>query len=117
MGKKASAYHEDQPFLEKLKHGYHPMTEGVRWSENYADTIESVWSKIPSPLRTMLATLVVFVMGSAIQGKRTLLLLHIIISMSGVTIGLRLNIFIMMPPHTNSSNIIATHRYQTFQAP
>lgn len=71
MVKRASAYHEDLPFLEKLKHGYHPMTEGVRWSEKYADTIERVWSKIPSPLRTMLATLVVFVMGSAIQGKCT----------------------------------------------
>lgn len=63
-----ATFHENQPFLEKLKHGYHPMTEGVRWSERYADQLERGWSKLPTSLRTVLATVVVFLMGTSIQG-------------------------------------------------
>lgn len=72
MAPKSATYIENEPFLEKLKHGYHPMTEGVRWSERYADQLERGWAKLPKSARTFLATLVVFLMGTSIQGKNVL---------------------------------------------
>lgn len=62
-------FNENQPLMEKLTHGYHPMTEGVRWSEKYADKIEHIFSKMPRFVTTILATFAVFILGTSLQGK------------------------------------------------
>lgn len=55
-------------FSEKLKNGYDPMIEGVRWTEKYARRIEQVWNYIPNWLAQILATIAVFLLASGIQG-------------------------------------------------
>lgn len=56
------------PFSEKLKTGYDPMIEGVRWTERYHRQIEKVWNYIPKWLAQILATIAVFLLASGIQG-------------------------------------------------
>lgn len=62
-------FNENQPLLEKLTHGYHPMTEGVRWTEKYADKLEHIFSKLPKFVTSILATLAIFILGTSLQGK------------------------------------------------
>lgn len=62
-------FNENQPLLEKLTHGYHPMTEGVRWSEKYADKIENILGKMPKFVTSALATLAIFILGTSLQGN------------------------------------------------
>lgn len=62
-------FSESQPLLEKLTHGYHPMTEGVRWTEKYADKIENILSKMPKFVTSILATLAIFILGTSLQGN------------------------------------------------
>lgn len=69
MAPDTGTYRDDQTLMEKMKHGYHPMAEGVRWSEKYADKIEKIWSKMPRFLGSALATLAVFILGSSMQGN------------------------------------------------
>lgn len=59
---------KDISFGEKLKNGYDPMVEGVRWSERYARRIEHYWNYIPNWLAKILATIAVFLLASGIQG-------------------------------------------------
>ncbi len=61
-------FNENQPLLEKLTHGYHPMTEGVRWTEKYANKFENIFSKMPKFLTHSLATLAIFILGTSLQG-------------------------------------------------
>lgn len=63
------AFHESQPFLEKLTHGYNPMTEGVRWTEKYTEKIEKILSKMPKFVTNILATLAIFILGTSLQGN------------------------------------------------
>ena len=59
----------ERPLLDKLKNGYHPMTEGVRWSEKYADKLEKWYTKLPRFVSSALATVAVFLLASSLQGK------------------------------------------------
>lgn len=59
---------EKKPLLERMKDGYNPMTEGVRWSEKYDNTIERIWSRMPRVVSTTLATIAVFLLGTSMQG-------------------------------------------------
>lgn len=63
-----SSTNSEKPFIEKLKNGYHPMTEGVRWTEKYATQLDKIWMKIPKLLGSIIATIAVFLLGSALQG-------------------------------------------------
>lgn len=62
-------FNENQPLMEKLTHGYHPMTEGVRWTEKYAHRIENIFSKMPKFVTSILATIAIFVLGTSLQGN------------------------------------------------
>lgn len=53
---------------EKLKNGYNPMMEGVRWSERYASRIEQIWKYIPNWLAQIMVTIAIFLLASGIQG-------------------------------------------------
>lgn len=55
--------------LEKLKNGYNPMMEGVRWAEQYATQIERFWKFIPNWLGQTLVFISIFLFASGIQGK------------------------------------------------
>lgn len=59
---------DEQPLMDRMKRGYNPMTEGVRWSEKYDQTLERLWSRLPRVVSTTLATVAVFLMGTSIQG-------------------------------------------------
>lgn len=65
---KTEPTNESISFSEKLKMGYDPMMEGVRWTERYHRRIEKVWNYIPNWLAQILATIAVFLLASGIQG-------------------------------------------------
>lgn len=54
---------------KKLKMGYNPMEEGVRWTEKYADTLESTWNRIPVFLQKVLVVLAIALLGSSLKGE------------------------------------------------
>lgn len=54
---------------KKLKMGYNPMEEGVRWTEKYADTLESMWNRIPVFLQKVLVVLAIALLGSSLKGE------------------------------------------------
>lgn len=56
------------PLSEKLKNGYNPMIEGVRWTERYATQIERIWNHIPNLLRQTIIFVSIFLLASSIQG-------------------------------------------------
>lgn len=58
----------DLPLSEKLKNGYNPMIEGVRWTERYATQIERIWNHIPNLLRQTIIFVSIFLLASSIQG-------------------------------------------------
>lgn len=62
-------FSENQTLLEKLKCGYNPMIEGVRWSEKYSKRLEAAWSKLPKWMAKSLFTIIVFVLASGMQGE------------------------------------------------
>lgn len=53
---------------EKLKNGYNPMVEGVRWSEKYATQIENLWKLIPKWLGQIIIFMSIFLLASGVQG-------------------------------------------------
>lgn len=55
-------------FSEKLKHGYNPMIEGVRWTEYYATNIDKYWKRIPDWLRQVIVFISIFILASGLQG-------------------------------------------------
>lgn len=55
-------------FFEKLKNGYNPMMEGVRWAEQYATQIEYFWKHIPNWLGQTLVFCSIFLFATGIQG-------------------------------------------------
>lgn len=61
---------KEPTFGEKLKNGYNPMMEGVRWSErsSIASRIEQLWRLIPNWLRQIFVTIAIFLLASGIQG-------------------------------------------------
>lgn len=62
-------FDDNQPLFEKLTNGYHPMTEGVRWTEKYSEKIENIFSKLPKFFTSFLATLAIFILGTSLQGN------------------------------------------------
>lgn len=64
---------DDLPLWEKLKQGFNPMVEGVRWTETYSDKIEKIWSKLPNSVGTFIATIAIFLVGSSLKGSLKIL--------------------------------------------
>lgn len=62
-------FSESQTILEKLKCGYNPMIEGVKWSEKYSDRFEAAWSILPKWMAKSFLTIIVFVLASGMQGE------------------------------------------------
>lgn len=58
----------DATGAEKLHNEFHPMIDGVRWSERYARRIEQIWKLLPNWLTQVLVTVAVFLLASGIQG-------------------------------------------------
>lgn len=56
-------------FCQKIKNGYDPMIEGVRWTERYTRRIEQLWKYLPNWLAHTIATIAVFLLASGIQGN------------------------------------------------
>lgn len=56
-------------FWAKLKTGYNPMEEGVRWTEKYADNLEKVWKKMPVFVQKLCVVLAVVLLGSSLKGE------------------------------------------------
>lgn len=63
---------EEKPLLERMKDGYNPMTEGVRWTEKYDKALERIWSRIPRIISTTLATIAIFFLGTSMHGTYAL---------------------------------------------
>lgn len=53
----------------KLKRGYNPMEEGVRWTEKYSDDLEAVWRKTPVFLQKCLVVIAVALLGTSLNGN------------------------------------------------
>lgn len=64
----APPFSTSAPILEKMKHGYDPMIEGVRWSERYAERLERMWAKLPGFVGRTLAATAILMLGSSVQG-------------------------------------------------
>lgn len=62
----------DLSLSEKLKNGYNPMIEGVRWTERYATQIERLWNYIPNLLKQTIILVSIFLLASSIQGDITI---------------------------------------------
>ena len=43
----------------------------VTWMQKYSPVMDKIWDKTPKHLRSALITVAVFLLGSAIRGKRT----------------------------------------------
>lgn len=54
--------------VERLKNGYNPMVEGVRWSEKYAMQFENIWRMIPNWMGQLIIFVTIFLLASGIQG-------------------------------------------------
>lgn len=55
--------------LNKLKNGYNPMMEGIRWAEQYATQIERLWKYMPNWLGQTLVFISIFLFATGIQGN------------------------------------------------
>lgn len=53
----------------RLKMGYNPMEEGVRWTEKYADDLERMWRKTPGFLQKFIFVLAIALLGSSLKGE------------------------------------------------
>lgn len=53
----------------RLKMGYNPMEEGVRWTEKYADDLERLWRKTPGFLQKFIFVLAIALLGSSLKGE------------------------------------------------
>lgn len=60
---------ESETFWSKLKRGYNPMEEGVRWTEKYSDDLERMWKKMPVFLQKVCFVTVIALLGSSLKGK------------------------------------------------
>lgn len=57
---------KEVPLMEKKF--FDPMSQGVRWTEKYSDSIEWFWNNIPDKIATFIATLAIFTFGATIKG-------------------------------------------------
>lgn len=57
-------------FWAKMKTGYNPMEEGVRWTEKYGDDLEKVWKRMPVFVQKLCVVLAVVLLGSSLKGER-----------------------------------------------
>uniref|UniRef100_A0A1B0CE06 Fatty acid hydroxylase domain-containing protein n=2 Tax=Lutzomyia longipalpis TaxID=7200 RepID=A0A1B0CE06_LUTLO len=55
---------------------WHPMTDGVKWTEYCADTLEKLWNRIPSLLGHIIATVIIFAFGATLKGEWILIMVH-----------------------------------------
>lgn len=62
-------FYKNLSIWEKMKCGYNPMAEGVRWIEKYSTKCDKVWKLLPNWVKQLLATLAVFILASGIQGR------------------------------------------------
>ncbi|XP_041970769.1 delta(7)-sterol 5(6)-desaturase erg32-like [Aricia agestis] len=62
-----------------------PLTDGLRWVENYADSIEKFFNKLPDFIATFVATLAVFTLGSTLRGEWVVILVSALKQISGQT--------------------------------
>lgn len=69
-----SIHEEELTFSEKLKNGYNPMIEGVRWTERYAEQIDRIWKYIPNWLGQVIVFISIFLLGSGIQGEISIII-------------------------------------------
>lgn len=60
---------EEMSFWTKLKMGYNPMEEGVRWTEKYADNFERFWKKTPVFLQKVIVVVAIALLGSSLKGE------------------------------------------------
>ncbi|XP_055299710.1 lathosterol oxidase-like [Sitodiplosis mosellana] len=69
---------KDLTIGEKVKNGYNPMMEGVRWSERsfFASRIEQIWKYIPNWLGQIFVTIAIFLFASGIQGDWITIIVH-----------------------------------------
>lgn len=56
-------------FWSKMKTGYNPMEEGVRWTEKYSDDLEGMWRRMPVFLQKLCVVLAVALLGSSLKGE------------------------------------------------
>lgn len=48
-----------------------PLTEGVKWIENYTESLEKFMEKLPEFISTIIATFAVFTFGATLRGKNS----------------------------------------------
>lgn len=66
---KSNQQQKSQSIFEKMKLGYNPMMEGVRWIEKYSELCDKAWKILPNWMKQLFATLAVFLLASGIQGR------------------------------------------------
>lgn len=61
---------------DKQKWMYHPMTDGVKWTEYCAERLDKIWNRIPNFLGHFIATLAIFAFGATLKGEWILIMVH-----------------------------------------
>ncbi|CAK1599152.1 unnamed protein product [Parnassius mnemosyne] len=69
---------------DKTKY-WDPLTEGVKWIEQYAEPIEEFFKKIPEFISTFIATLAIFTLGATLRGEWVVILVTALKQISGHT--------------------------------
>lgn len=59
----------EKSFWTKLKMGYNPMEEGVRWTEKYSENFEGILKRMPLFMQKFIFILVIVLLGSSLKGE------------------------------------------------
>ncbi|GBP79318.1 Delta(7)-sterol 5(6)-desaturase erg32 [Eumeta japonica] len=71
---------------EKNPNGlWNPMTEGVKWIENYVDSLERFFERLPAFISTFIATFALFTFGATLRGEWVIILVTALKQLSGET--------------------------------
>ncbi|KOB76279.1 putative C-5 sterol desaturase, partial [Operophtera brumata] len=62
-----------------------PLTEGVKWIENYTESLEKFMEKLPEFISTIIATFAVFTFGATLRGEWVVILVAALKQITGQT--------------------------------
>ncbi|KAG6461005.1 delta(7)-sterol 5(6)-desaturase erg32 [Manduca sexta] len=84
---------------EKKSRYFDPLTDGVRWIEKYAESLEKFFERLPEFISTFIATFAVFTFGATLRGEWVVILVTALKQITG---------------HTQTGNVTAEEIYKLF---
>ncbi|XP_028174824.1 uncharacterized protein LOC114363335 [Ostrinia furnacalis] len=75
----------EQTETEQRPKYWDPLTDGVRWIENYAEPLEKFFERIPEFISTFIATFAIFTFGATLRGEWVVILVTALKQFAGHT--------------------------------